>query len=72
MTGRLLVMHPAPANPADFDRYYFEKHVPPAKKIPGLRKYDRCDETHINIDDDPVILNEINDNVRIIAAALAA
>src|SRR6185312_11349975 len=38
--ARLLVIYRTPKNPADFDRYYFEKHVPLAKKIPGVRKYE--------------------------------
>ncbi len=28
-----------PKDAAAFDKYYFEKHIPIAKKIPGLRKY---------------------------------
>lgn len=38
--ARLLVMYRTPKHPADFDRYYFQKHVPLAKKIPSLRKYE--------------------------------
>src|SRR6185312_4845690 len=41
--ARLLVMYRTPKNPAEFDPYYFEKHVPLAKKIPGLRKYEVSD-----------------------------
>jgi uncharacterized protein (TIGR02118 family) len=37
--ARLLVLYNQPADPAAFDRYYFETHVPIAKKIPGLRSY---------------------------------
>jgi uncharacterized protein (TIGR02118 family) len=33
------VLYNAPADPAAFDRYYYETHVPIAKKIPGLRSY---------------------------------
>jgi uncharacterized protein (TIGR02118 family) len=36
---RLLVLYHQPADPSAFDRYYFETHVPLAKKIPGLRSY---------------------------------
>jgi uncharacterized protein (TIGR02118 family) len=35
----LLVLYKKPTDPAAFDKYYFEKHIPIAKKIPGLRKY---------------------------------
>jgi uncharacterized protein (TIGR02118 family) len=35
----LLVMYRTPQDAAAFDKHYFEKHVPLAKKIPGLKKY---------------------------------
>jgi uncharacterized protein (TIGR02118 family) len=38
--ARLLVMYKMPRDRAAFDKHYFEKHVPIAKKIPGLRKYE--------------------------------
>ena len=38
--ARLVVMYKTPRDTAAFDRYYFDKHVPLAKKIPGLRKYE--------------------------------
>jgi uncharacterized protein (TIGR02118 family) len=38
--ARLVVMYRTPQDPAAFDRYYFASHVPIAKKIPGLRKYE--------------------------------
>ena len=38
--ARIVVMYKTPKDAAAFDRYYFEKHVPIAKKIPGLRKYE--------------------------------
>uniref|UniRef100_UPI0013D7C0C7 EthD family reductase n=1 Tax=Acinetobacter pittii TaxID=48296 RepID=UPI0013D7C0C7 len=33
-------MYKTPKDTAAFDAYYFEKHVPIAKKIPGLGKYE--------------------------------
>jgi uncharacterized protein (TIGR02118 family) len=36
----LVVMYGAPKDPAAFDKHYFETHVPIAKKIHGLRKYE--------------------------------
>jgi uncharacterized protein (TIGR02118 family) len=33
-------MYGMPKDPGAFDKYYFETHVPIAKKIPGLRKYE--------------------------------
>ena len=38
--AKLLVMYKAPTDVAEFDRRYFESHIPIAKKIPGLRKYE--------------------------------
>src|SRR5262249_50440885 len=38
--ARLLVMYKAPRDAGAFDKHYFDKHVPIAKKIPGLRKYE--------------------------------
>ncbi|HEY4362494.1 MAG TPA: EthD family reductase [Bryobacteraceae bacterium] len=37
--ARLLVLYNQPADPAAFDRYYFETHVPIAKKIKGVKSY---------------------------------
>jgi len=38
--AKLLAMYKRPADPAAFDRYYYGTHVPLAKKIPGLERYD--------------------------------
>jgi len=38
--ARIVVMYRTPKDPAAFDRYYFQSHIPIAKKIPGLRKYE--------------------------------
>ncbi len=38
--ARLVVVYKTPKDPSDFDRHYFNTHVPLAKKIPGLRKYE--------------------------------
>jgi len=38
--ARLLVMYKTPKDAAAFDSHYFTKHVPIAKKIPGLRRYE--------------------------------
>jgi uncharacterized protein (TIGR02118 family) len=38
--ARLVVMYKTPRDAVTFDKYYFDKHVPLAKKIPGLRKYE--------------------------------
>ena len=36
----LMVLYNKPADPAAFDAHYFGKHIPLAKKIPGLRSYE--------------------------------
>jgi len=41
--ARMLVIYRTPKNIEDFDRHYFRIHVPLAKKIPGLRKYEISD-----------------------------
>ncbi len=38
--AQLIVMYKTPREVAAFDKHYFEKHVPLAKKIPGMRKYE--------------------------------
>ena len=36
-TTKLVVMYTQPENPEDFDKKYFETHVPLVEKVPGLR-----------------------------------
>ncbi|PWJ83889.1 uncharacterized protein (TIGR02118 family) [Pseudaminobacter salicylatoxidans] len=43
--AKLIVMYRTPKDPAAFDRYYFSTHVPLAKKIPGVMKYEVNDGT---------------------------
>ena len=38
--ARLVVMYRTPKDAGAFDKHYFERHVPLAKKIPGVRKYE--------------------------------
>lgn len=38
--ARLVVLYNKPADATAFDTYYFNKHVPLAKTIPGLRSYE--------------------------------
>jgi len=37
MAARILVLYKQPSNPTAFDKYYFETHVPIARKVPRLR-----------------------------------
>ena len=36
--AKLVVLYRIPRDPAEFDRYYAQVHIPLAKKIPGLRR----------------------------------
>lgn len=38
--ARMLVIYKTPQDTAAFDKHYFEVHVPLAKKLPGLRRYE--------------------------------
>ena len=38
--AHVVVMYKTPKDAAAFDKYYVETHIPLAKKIPGLRKYE--------------------------------
>ena len=37
--AQIIALYKKPADPAAFDSYYYAKHVPLAKTIPGLRSY---------------------------------
>jgi len=38
--ARMVVIYRTPKDPAAFDAHYLEVHVPLAKQLPGLRKYE--------------------------------
>ena len=38
--AQMVVTYYTPEDPKEFDRYYFETHVPLAKTIPGLRRFE--------------------------------
>lgn len=38
--AQLVVMYKTPKDTTAFNRHYFDKHIPLAKKIPGLQKYE--------------------------------
>lgn len=40
MTAKLFAIYKQPSDPKTFDQYYFNKHVPLAKTIPGLLSYE--------------------------------
>jgi uncharacterized protein (TIGR02118 family) len=39
----ILVLYKTPRDTAAFDKHYIETHIPLAKKIPGLRRYEISD-----------------------------
>lgn len=41
--AQMIVVYQTPKNVEAFDRHYFDIHVPLAKKLPGLRKYEISD-----------------------------
>ncbi len=41
--AQMVVIYRTPENVEAFNRHYFDIHVPLAKKIPGLRKYEISD-----------------------------
>lgn len=38
--ARMVVIYRTPKDPAAFDAHYFAVHIPLAKRLPGLRKYE--------------------------------
>jgi len=38
--ARMLVVYKTPQDAAAFDKHYFEMHIPLAKKLPGIRRYE--------------------------------
>src|SRR5690349_15835199 len=38
--ARMVVVYKMPRDVASFERHYFSKHIPLAKTLPGLRKYE--------------------------------
>lgn len=38
--AKMVVVYRRPADPAVFEQHYFEVHVPLAKGLPGLRRYE--------------------------------
>lgn len=39
MTARLIVLYGTPADPAAFDKYYRDVHIPLSHRLPRLRSY---------------------------------
>ena len=43
--ARMVVIYKNPADVKAFEKHYFETHIPLARKIPGLRKYEISHES---------------------------
>lgn len=41
--AKIIALYKRPADEAEFNRYYFNTHVPLAKQLPGLRSYEVSD-----------------------------
>jgi uncharacterized protein (TIGR02118 family) len=38
--AKMMVLYKTPSDVAAFEKHYFERHIPLAKKLPGLKKYE--------------------------------
>jgi uncharacterized protein (TIGR02118 family) len=38
--AKVIAMYRTPADPVAFDRYYHDRHLPLAKTVPGLQRYE--------------------------------
>ena len=38
--ARMVVIYKTPKDPAAFDKHYFSVHIPMAKQLPGLKRYE--------------------------------
>ncbi|UDL89167.1 EthD family reductase [Mesorhizobium sp. PAMC28654] len=47
--AKMLVIYKTPADPAAFDRHYFDIHVPLAKQLPGLHRYEISQQPIVNV-----------------------
>ena len=53
--AQMLVIYRMPPDVEAFDRHYFDIHVPLAKKLPGLRKYEISDGPVASLTGGPAI-----------------
>jgi uncharacterized protein (TIGR02118 family) len=73
--ARLLVLYNQPADPAAFDRYYFETHIPIVKKIAGLQSYSVNSGTPMMLvgSISPYLIAELEfDNMAVLQTAMAS
>jgi uncharacterized protein (TIGR02118 family) len=50
--AQMIVIYKTPADKNAFDKHYFEVHIPLAKKLPGLKKYEVSKSPLISITGD--------------------
>ena len=70
--AKVLVLYNQPADPAAFDKYYFENHVPLANTMPGVRAF-RCNQGPVGaiLGSAPYLVAELEfDSLEAIQAAL--
>ena len=60
----VIVTYKTPKDPAAFDKYYAETHIPLAKNMPGLRKF--------QVSRGPVVSPAGHSGVTLLAATLSA
>jgi uncharacterized protein (TIGR02118 family) len=47
--AKMLVIYKTPADPAAFERHYHDIHIPLAKQLPGLQRYEISRQPIINV-----------------------
>jgi uncharacterized protein (TIGR02118 family) len=47
--AQMIVIYKPPKEPAAFERHYFEIHVPLAKQLPGLKRYETSNGSIISL-----------------------
>jgi len=57
---RLTIQYDAPADPEAFDRYYFEKHVPLCRPLPGLVGLSFCKPRPLGGDSAPYLVAQLD------------
>ena len=60
--ARMVVIYATPTDPAAFDEHYFTVHVPLAKRLPGLRRYEvaRRPITSLAGDPEPYLIGTLH------------
>jgi uncharacterized protein (TIGR02118 family) len=60
MTHRLLVQYGRPTDPAAFDQYYRDVHVPLGQKIPGVIRFEAGHADSVGDDTAPYLVAELD------------